>query len=70
MKIFWTATAERHLDIIYDYIAQDSKIYALRTIDNITRKTQQIGQFPMSGRKVLLNYSLNQTKIDLMKNSL
>ena len=52
MNVRWTDTAERHLDAIYDYIAQDSVTYALRTIDRITRNSQQIGDFPLSGRPV------------------
>lgn len=52
MKVHWTETAEAHLDAIYAYIAQDSKTYALRTVDQITRKSQQIGAFPLSGRRV------------------
>ena len=52
MKVHWTETAEGHLDALYAYIAQDSKTYALRTVDRITRKSQQIGMFPLSGRRV------------------
>ena len=52
MKVHWTETAERHLNAIYGFIAQDSTTYALRTVDRITRKSQQIGEFPMSGRRV------------------
>ena len=61
MKVYWTATAERHLDMIYEYIAQGSKIYALRTINNITNKSIQIGQFPFSGRKVP-EYNMDQIR--------
>ena len=42
MSVHWTETAEAHLDAIYAYIAQDSKTFALRTIDQITRKSEQI----------------------------
>jgi toxin ParE1/3/4 len=52
MKVHWTDTAEAHLDAIYAYIAQDSKTYALRIVDRITKRSQQIGEFPLSGRKV------------------
>ena len=45
MKVHWTETAERHLDAIYGFIAQDSTTYALRTVDRITRKSQQIGDY-------------------------
>jgi len=52
MRVHWTETAEAHLDALYAYIAQDSETYALRTVDRITRRSQQIGEFPLSGRKV------------------
>ena len=52
MKVHWTRTAEAHLDAIYAYIAQDSKTYALRAVDRITRRSQQIAAFPLSGRRV------------------
>ena len=52
MKVHWTETAEAHLDAIYDYIAQNSTTYALRTVDRITSRSKQIGAFPLSGRKV------------------
>ena len=52
MKVHWTDTAENHLDSIYAYIAQDSPEYARRIADRITRRSQQIGKFPSSGRRV------------------
>ncbi|RLJ17529.1 type II toxin-antitoxin system RelE/ParE family toxin [bacterium endosymbiont of Escarpia laminata] len=52
MKVHWTETAEQHLEAIYSYIARDSKTYALRTVDRITKKSQQIRAFPLSGRQV------------------
>ena len=52
MKVNWTETAEGHLDAIYAYIAQDSPEYALRMVDRITRRSQQIATFPLSGRSV------------------
>lgn len=52
MKVHWTKTAEGHLNAIHAYIAQNSATYALRTVDRITRKSQQIGAFPLSGRRV------------------
>jgi toxin ParE1/3/4 len=61
VKVHWTDTAERHLDAIYAYIAQDSKTYALRTVDRITRKSQQIAAFPLSGRRVR-EYDLDQIR--------
>ena len=61
MRVCWTGTAEAHLDAIYAYIAQDSEIYALRTVDQITRRSQQIGEFPLSGRKVH-EYDIDQIR--------
>jgi addiction module RelE/StbE family toxin len=52
MKVHWTETAEKHLDAIYAYIAQDSPQYALVMVDRLTRRSQQIADFPLSGRKV------------------
>jgi len=37
MNVHWTETAENHLDDIYTYISRESCIYALRTIDRITK---------------------------------
>ena len=37
---------------IYQYIAADSDLYAQRMIDRLTRRSEQIGQFPQSGRVV------------------
>jgi plasmid stabilization system protein ParE len=52
MKVHWTDTAAGHLDAIYTYIALASPEYAKRTVDRITRRSQQIKDFPLSGRKV------------------
>lgn len=32
--------------------SQDSPVYAKRMVDKITRRSEQISDFPMSGRKV------------------
>lgn len=52
MKVHWTNTALGHLLAIYEYIAQDSTIYAQRMVDRLTRRSEQIAAFPMSGRMV------------------
>jgi addiction module RelE/StbE family toxin len=52
VKVFWTETAVQHLSAIYAYIAQNSPKYAERTIDRLTRRSQQIATFPLSGRVV------------------
>ena len=52
MKVYWTESAIAHLDAIYAYIFQDSPEFALRVIDRLTSRSQQIASFPLSGRKV------------------
>ncbi|KAA6183971.1 type II toxin-antitoxin system RelE/ParE family toxin [Thiohalocapsa marina] len=52
MRVHWTSTAEAHLDAIYAHIAQNSQTYALRVVDRITRRSSQIAEFPLSGRRV------------------
>ncbi|MCP4108113.1 MAG: type II toxin-antitoxin system RelE/ParE family toxin [Desulfobacteraceae bacterium] len=52
MKVNWTDNSIRHLEDIYKYIARNSPVYARRMIDKITRRSEQISFFPMSGRKV------------------
>ena len=52
MKVHWTDSAEGHLDAIHNYIAQDSPEYAKRLVDRLTRRSQQIAEFPFSGRRV------------------
>jgi toxin ParE1/3/4 len=37
MNVHWTDTAQRHLDAIHHYIAQDSPEYAQRTVDQLTK---------------------------------
>ena len=52
MKVHWTDTAQAHLAAIHAYIAQDSTEYATRMVDRLTRRSQQIAGFPLSGRRV------------------
>jgi len=52
MKVNWTNTALDQLQSIHDYIARNSPYYAKRMVDRITRRSIQISQFPLSGRKV------------------
>ena len=52
MKGHWTTTAEKHLNSIYVYIAQDSHQHAKRIVDRLTRRSKQIAVFLLSGRKV------------------
>ena len=52
MKVSWTDRARRHLRAIHDYIAEDSPRSATRLADRITRKTETLGRFPLSGHVV------------------
>ena len=52
MKVFWSDNTAEHLDAIFHYIAADSAVYALKTIDEITRRSAQIADHPLSGRVV------------------
>lgn len=52
MKVYWTETAVENLSAIYAYIAQTSTQYAARIVDRITRRSEQIANFPLSGRIV------------------
>lgn len=52
MRVHWTNTAIDHLVLIYEHVAHDSKPYADRLIDKLTRRSEQIGTFPLSGRMV------------------
>ena len=62
MRVHWTDTAQAHLDAIHAYIAQDSAEYANRTIDRLTRRSQQITDFPLSGRRIGFNRIALQDK--------
>lgn len=52
MRILWTENAIDHLANIYEYIAFNSPTYARHMIDRITRRTEQIAEHNLSGRKV------------------
>ena len=52
MKVHWTDTARDHLRSIHAYIAKNSPQYAQRVADRLTRRSQQIAAFPLSGREV------------------
>jgi len=52
MRVLWTENAIDHLANIYEYIAINSPTYARRMIDRITRRSEQIAEYALSGRKV------------------
>ncbi len=51
-KVRWTRKSLKDLRSIYDYISLDSKIYAIRFIDKIVSRIDQLIEFPESGRMV------------------
>lgn len=53
MKVHWTDNAVDHLVNICEYISLKPPTYARRIMDRITRRAEQIGDQPYSGRKVL-----------------
>ena len=52
MKVQWTLNAISHLANIYEHIGLNSSTYAKRTVEKITRRSEQITDQPYSGRKV------------------
>jgi len=52
MTVHWTQNALRHLRAIHDYIAQNSVRYAQRMVDQITRRSEELEQFPQLGSVV------------------
>lgn len=52
MKVYWTRIALRHLRAVHDYIALDSIRHARQVVDRITRRSEQLSTFPLSGAEV------------------
>ncbi len=52
MKIVWTELAVADLESIRSYIAHDSQVYADALLSEIFSSTDQLKQFPKSGRIV------------------
>lgn len=61
MNVHWTKTAQYHLAAIHSYIAQNSAEYAQHMVDRLTRRSQQIADFPQSGR-IVPEYRLEQVR--------
>lgn len=51
-QIRWTEKASKNLQAIYEYIAKDSKTYALRFIRSLIKATQKLETMPRCGRAV------------------
>lgn len=52
MRVHWTDNAINHLANIYEYISLNSPTYATRMVDKLTRRSEQIADYPLSGRIV------------------
>lgn len=52
MKVHWTEHARQQLRAIHAYIADDAPVYADQVVDKLTDRSDQLGNFPQSGRKV------------------
>jgi toxin ParE1/3/4 len=52
VNVEWTDAALEQLWAIHEYLARSSPEYAQRVVDRLTRRTQQIRSFPLSGRVV------------------
>ena len=52
VKIKWTEKASKHLQIIYEYISADSRIYAKRYVKSLIASTDKLKRMPECGRKV------------------
>jgi len=48
----WTAHAKAQLRHIYNYIAQDSPLYATRVSEELVQKTFGLDELPRTGHKV------------------
>ncbi|HET6386318.1 MAG TPA: type II toxin-antitoxin system RelE/ParE family toxin [Armatimonadota bacterium] len=52
MKVTWTDSARGHLQAIHDYVTQNASTYAQRMVDRLVARSEQIGDFPLSGSVV------------------
>jgi toxin ParE1/3/4 len=50
--IRWTDKSVRHLEAIYDYLSNDSPIYAKRYIKFLISSTEKLKRMPECGREV------------------
>jgi plasmid stabilization system protein ParE len=51
-EIIWTKKAEKDLQLIHEYISEDSVFYASRFIKKIITLVEVLNKFPTSGRVV------------------
>jgi addiction module RelE/StbE family toxin len=52
MKLVFTRRARQDLDLIFEYIAADSPVYAQKQVERLIARSSQITRFPLSGRQV------------------
>ena len=52
VKLNWHSFAKGDLIQIYNYIYEDSVYYAVKTVDEIVRRTDNLNFSPYMGRKV------------------
>lgn len=52
VKIEWSKISDYDILQIYSYIYQDSVYYAVKTINEIVKSTENLEMFPYMGRKV------------------
>ena len=52
VRLIWTEIAIEDLQLIHEYISNDSKVYADRFIGKIINRIDQLENFPKSGRVV------------------
>lgn len=52
MRVHWTNRAKARLRLIHDFIAEDSTMNALKVVDRVTARSQQLTELPNSGRRV------------------
>lgn len=50
--VIWTKPAKEDLKSIHDFIAADSVFYAEKVVEDIITRTEQLIEFPLSGRIV------------------
>lgn len=52
MRLEWSPRAERELSGVYDYIAQDSPLYARQFAEKLVQAIEALPDFPRKGRVV------------------
>jgi toxin ParE1/3/4 len=52
VKVVWTPRAQRRLQELHDYIAEDQPTNAVRWIARVLLRGEQLGDHPLSGRIV------------------